>query len=98
MSFNELLKNKGKCEDINDYHIFRFLGAFIAVSGGKVIDMRGQLLEDCPLVKILYGDVLSSEKSFHSVDQVIQKKLDEFKFFTTNRLGEPWISAPQSTK
>lgn len=44
MPLNELLLNRDKKEYLDDYHILRSYSAFIAVSKGVVVDVKGPFL------------------------------------------------------
>ncbi len=85
MPLRELLKNKDKTEFASDYHILRFYAAFIAVSKGKVVDIKGPFLEFCPLVKMLYGNINYSNDMKPIIKEAVEKKIHDFGFFTLYR-------------
>ena len=82
---NLIAKRFTSGNSLEDYHVFRFFSAFIAVSNGKIIDIEGPFLEYCPLVNMLYGDIKYSENIKEVVGELVTKKISEFGFFTSNR-------------
>ena len=86
MSLEELIKNRGINDDyLADYHVLRFFSAFVAVSKGKTVGLKGPFLEYCPLVKMLYGDIKYSADIKAVVKELVEKKISEFGFFTPHR-------------
>jgi len=86
MLYKELIQKRNYNDEyLKDYHVLRFFSVFVAVSKGKVVDISGSFLEYCPLVKMLYGDIKCSDDMKANVKDLVEKKISEFGFFTTNR-------------
>jgi len=86
MSYKELIQERNLNDEyLDDYHVLRFYSAFVAVSKGKVVNIKGSFLEFCPLVKMLYGNINFSKDIENVVKDLIEKKISEFGFFTSKR-------------
>lgn len=85
MPLHELLDNRNKSEYEGDYHILRFYAAFVAVSKGQVVDIKGPFLKFCPLAKMLYKDLKSSDDIENTIKNLVQQKIVDFGFFTARR-------------
>ena len=84
--YKELIKKREDAADhLTDYHVLRFFAVLIAVSKAKVIDMMGEPLQYCPLVKMLYKNMRSVVDVKEEIKEIIEKKIDDFGFFTPQR-------------
>ncbi|MBN1676219.1 MAG: DUF2099 family protein [Kiritimatiellae bacterium] len=72
-----------------DLHITRMFGALVAVSGGRVIGVRGPALRHCPLAAMLYDGLRAPEpdeaRLHRAIAEAVESKIREFGHFTARR-------------
>jgi len=78
-------------ETCSDLHIIRLFSAFVAVSGGKVMNMTEPVMTYCPLAHHLYRHLdVSSRPGMDEVKALIargvEEKIEKFGFFTEKRV------------
>lgn len=91
MLWKELLQKKKTNEAYSkDYHVLRFFSSFVAISGGKVVEVADACMVFCPLVKMFYKqmrhlDGSNQEAIREKIKDVIEDKIRRFGFFSERR-------------
>jgi len=88
MTAGEIFRRLGiRRDDYDDLHVTRMMHAFVAVAGGKVVEVEEPRLEYCPLVTVLYGVNQNVDRAElkRLVVEMSEEKIAKFGHFTGRR-------------